>query len=155
MRHGRAERGGEGDDRERRLTAEGERDVRRLGARLRERGWSPEIALASPAVRARATAELILESAGGAAAALAIEPAIYEASCGELLEILEAIDGAPRRVLVVGHNPAIERAAAYLGGAPTGFAPGTLARLIMPDDWRALSSGCASLAEVVPIEALR
>lgn len=147
-RHGRAERS-VGDDRERRLTSGGKRDVQRLGAHLRAQGWLPGATLASPAMRARVTAETMLEAAGLTCGELQIEPRIYEASCGELLAVLGGVDAGADRVLVVGHNPAIERAASFLAGASTSFEPGMLARLIMPADWSVLDPGCGTLAGVV------
>jgi phosphohistidine phosphatase len=151
VRHGRAERPN-GDDRTRRLTNDGKRDIQRLGAHLQVRGWLPDIAVASPAVRARTTAEKMLKAAAMTTECLSIEHDLYEATCGELLAVLERLPEV-NRVILVGHNPAVEQTSTFLGGSSAAFEPGMLARILMPASWTALAPGSAEIAAVVrPVE---
>ena len=68
--------------------------------------------LCSPAQRARRTAELAA-AAVAPTAALGLAEEIYDATPGELLALLDQHADA-RSVLLVGHNPGIERLVALL-----------------------------------------
>jgi phosphohistidine phosphatase len=109
-RHAHAEDGV--PDLERRLTARGRADARRVGGWLRERlpGGTARV-LSSPAVRARQTAdalglryEVVDALAPGASAAAAIAASGWEE------------DGSATVVVVVGHNPWIGEAVSRLVG---------------------------------------
>jgi phosphohistidine phosphatase SixA len=113
LRHAEALPADHGDgDRQRRLSGHGEQEARAAGAWLAQHGTRPDRVLCSPAERARATAELALGALGSAPAA---QPAaeIYDATPGELLALLDQHDDAGS-VLLVGHNPGIERLVALL-----------------------------------------
>jgi len=99
-------------DASRRLSERGEREARAAGSWLARHGARPERVLCSPAERARATAELALAALDGAPEA---QPAgeIYEATPGELLALLDQHEEAGT-VMLVGHNPGIERLVALL-----------------------------------------
>jgi phosphohistidine phosphatase len=114
-RHARAEDGV--PDLERRLTARGREDARRVGAWLRDRLPVDGVhVLCSPAVRARQTAdalggryEVVDALAPGADADAAIEASGWSR-------------GGEATVIVVGHNPWIGEAVARLvGGCADGW----------------------------------
>lgn len=99
-------------DRDRDLSPRGESEARAAGRWLASHGARPDRLLCSPAQRARRTAELAAaELAPGAAIGLAED--IYDATPGELLALLDQHADA-RSVLLVGHNPGIERLVALL-----------------------------------------
>jgi phosphohistidine phosphatase len=68
--------------------------------------------LCSPAERTRSTASLALEAMDDAPAPVLAEE-IYEATPGELLALLDQ-HGDADTVMLVGHNPGIERLVALL-----------------------------------------
>ena len=120
MRHAKAERGGpETRDADRPLAARGREDALRLGDWMRREGYVPDLALVSPARRTMETWEgLALGAPMEAARGLYGAPA--EA-------ILAAVRGREGTVLVIGHNPGIGAAAAWLAGGDGRFPTGTAA----------------------------
>jgi phosphohistidine phosphatase len=109
LRHAHAEPLAAGQaDADRPLSPRGIAEARDAGRWLREQGVLPARILVSPAVRARQT----LEQALGAAPAQS-ESAIYEASAGELIALVDDHADAAR-LLLVGHNPGFETVVALL-----------------------------------------
>jgi phosphohistidine phosphatase len=101
-----------GEDSIRRLSGRGEQEARAAGAWLKAHGVQPDRVLCSPSERTCATGSLAL-------AALELAPAmqtaeeIYNATPGELLALLDQhLDASI--VMLIGHNPGIERLVALL-----------------------------------------
>lgn len=115
VRHAEAVPLAEGGDLERALTASGREMAERMGRYFREAQLVPDLALVSPARRARETFEALEQ---GAEQQFKVEfvPALYSAS----LETLEAIlADQPKEVhvlLVIGHNPGFAEFANALAG---------------------------------------
>ncbi len=108
LRHGKASRPDSAlADFDRPLTAGGSADARRMGLWLRQQGCAPDLVLASPARRARATAEAAVEALGLPAERLQFRDEIYEAGCATLLGMLHACPESVRHILLVGHNPGL------------------------------------------------
>jgi phosphohistidine phosphatase len=130
LRHAEAQAGSEDDDVARPLTAHGEQEARAAGQWLASNGVSPDRILCSPAQRTRQTAALALGSINVGAPDYLEE--IYEASPGDLMALLDQHADA-EQVLLVGHNPGIERLVALLVEGRSddfrGMPPGGLARL--------------------------
>lgn len=120
MRHAPASMSGD-SDMERCLSAEGEAVAAAQGRRLEAQVSSIEKVLVSPARRTRQTAELALPTAIPSE----LCEAIYEASPGELLQVLEA--HGEEQLMIVGHNPGISMLASYLTGEALHMAPGAIA----------------------------
>jgi phosphohistidine phosphatase SixA len=113
LRHAEALPATPGDgDPQRRLSERGEREARAAGAWLAQHGARPDRVLCSPAERARATCSLALAELARAPSAQAATE-IYDATPGELLALLDQHEDAGT-VLLVGHNPGIERLVALL-----------------------------------------
>jgi len=113
LRHAEAQPSASGtSDQNRRLSGRGEQEAKAAGKWLASHGVKPDRVLCSPSERTRATAKLAL-------AAYPHEPAtefaddIYEATPGELLALLDQ-HGDAGTVMLVGHNPGIERLVALL-----------------------------------------
>ena len=102
-------------DRERPLNTRGIADAPMMGRAMTERGIDPELVLCSSARRTVDTLGLVLPE-------LKVEPkvvyedALYHASPAEMLQMLRAIQPGSRRVMMVGHNPEIQRLALDLIG---------------------------------------
>ena len=77
----------------------------------------PDLALCSPALRARETWVAVRGAFGGVARE-EIRDELYLAPSGEILELVRASGGGFSGVAVVGHNPGLRDLATVLAGAP-------------------------------------
>jgi phosphohistidine phosphatase len=105
------------DDRDRPLTRRGRVAAQAMGRLLEHRGLLPELVLCSPARRTRDTWEI---AAGELKTApkLVIDDQLYDfGNGGRLLEIARQKGGKAKSLMIVAHNPAIERLARRLVGA--------------------------------------
>ncbi|WP_233840138.1 histidine phosphatase family protein [Dyella sp. 2HG41-7] len=101
-----------GEDTVRRLSGRGEQEARAAGAWLKAHGKRPDRVLCSPSERTCATATLAL-SAIDRSPSPQTASEIYNATPGELLALLDQ-HGDAHTVMLVGHNPGIERLVALL-----------------------------------------
>lgn len=106
---------------------------------------APLRALTSPARRTQQTLERVVAVTG--AIETVVEPRIYEATPGDLLDVIEAHRDAGR-LLLVGHNPGLESLVALLttgqSGDHRGMPPAGLAVLSFPEA-SAIEPGAAQL----------
>jgi phosphohistidine phosphatase len=161
LRHGKSDWSAGTDDFHRPLKLHGKRSAQRVGTWLMRQGLVPDHVVSSPAERACATAAKACKTMGIGMRAIDLDERLYEARLDDLLAILAGCPARARRVLLVGHNPGLEELLAFL--SPHGIAAAdkgkllstaTLARLVMPDDWRRLAAGCAGLAALTRPVAL-
>ena len=127
FRHGKS-RWDEGPipDRRRALAPRGVKAARRMGRFLARAGPVPDRVLCSPAVRAAETLRHAAD-AGAWRAPVDVVPALYGASCGDVLAGLAAA-GEAGTVVVVGHEPSCsETVSALVGGAAVRFPTAALA----------------------------
>ena len=122
FRHAHADRPEGVVDHERPLSDSGRPQARRMGAYIGSHELVPEFAIVSTSRRTQETWSLAAE-AGGFGATVSNEPRVYESSAGDLLEVVREQENH-RSVMLVGHNPGMERLAAWLIGAgdPTALA---------------------------------
>ncbi len=92
-------------DQERPLKKRGRRDAPRMAEFLQSQDLAPERIIASPAVRARQTAQAVAEALGLPEPEL--EPRLYEADLETWRQVLAELPRGPR-ILIVGHNPGLE-----------------------------------------------
>ena len=120
-----------GDDHDRTLSPRGEQEALAAGRWLASHGARPDRVLCSPALRTCRTAELAMRALSQDAP-VGLAGDIYDATPGELLALLDQHADA-RCVLLVGHNPGIERLVALLVEGRSdefrGMPPGGLAVL--------------------------
>nr|VFJ90528.1 MAG: phosphohistidine phosphatase [Candidatus Kentron sp. H]VFJ91685.1 MAG: phosphohistidine phosphatase [Candidatus Kentron sp. H]VFJ98318.1 MAG: phosphohistidine phosphatase [Candidatus Kentron sp. H] len=134
------------------LSKRGLRDAPRVGHWLDRQGLRPDLIIASLATRAGETARAVCKGLGIEGVPIHWEERVYEASLQTLLTVLgECPEQAPR-VLLVGHNPGLERLLAYLCGPDIEASPdgkvlptATLAHMGLPWDWRTLQPGSGRL----------
>lgn len=141
LRHAEAESKADGkDDRERRLTEHGKNEARSAGEWLASHRIACDRVLCSPAERTKETAALAL-----AGAEPTYEETIYDATTGDLYDLLDR-QGDVERVVLVGHNPGIEQLVAFLTEGRSedyrGMPPGGIAHLAFGG---ALAPGKATL----------
>ncbi|HEX3699167.1 MAG TPA: histidine phosphatase family protein [Phenylobacterium sp.] len=120
LRHGKAEaESASGEDFDRPLTPRGARESAEMAQMLAGLGMVADLALVSPAARARETWEAAEPHFPGAA--LHLEPELYNADPGAIRQAAEALGRGCRTLLVVGHNPGLQELTVRLlqeGSAP-------------------------------------
>ena len=140
------------DDRDRPLNARGRHAADAMGARLAAAGAVPGLILCSTAARARETCDRLV-AAFAASPPCRFDDRLYLASAGRVLALLRSLDGAPRMVMVVGHNPGMQALASALAvvAAPTlaerwrrKFPTAALAAFDFAGEWRDLDSAAVS-----------
>lgn len=142
-------------DRDRPLAGRGRRAAKAIARYLREQDIVPELVLCSTARRARETLERIEPALE--VRAVRVEPELYGASARELLERLRGIPDAVESVLMIGHNPSLQRLALDLARpAPAlheleaKYPTAGLAMLVLQcPSWRDLDRGTAELVGFV------
>lgn len=148
LRHAHAEPAPpDGVDLDRPLSPEGIAEAESAGRWLQEQGLVPDRVLCSPARRTRETLEAVLAVIGYVDQRL--DEGIYEATPGTLVGLADQHRECSR-LLLVGHNPGLERLAALLhsgqSGEYRGMPPGSVAVLAFADEDAPLEPGNASLA---------
>ncbi|TAE47087.1 MAG: histidine phosphatase family protein [Bacteroidetes bacterium] len=101
------------EDINRPLKPRGVRDANSLGDLLRAQHFSPDLIVASPALRARSTADLIARKLlfkGD----IQIQNSVYDSGAEELLEFVRALPGRVETAMIFGHNPTMEQAVQLL-----------------------------------------
>ena len=106
------------DDFDRPLNPRGRRDAPLMGHLLHEQEVRFDLLVSSLARRALDTAREIARQVGYPTEAIRQEPAIYEASPGDLLAVVNALPAQARSVGLVGHNPGLTLLAQLLSREP-------------------------------------
>jgi phosphohistidine phosphatase len=116
LRHASAGGGAPGlTDFERPLTEQGREEATLMGKHLQTIGSLPDSIIASPARRAKETAEIVAQAVGNTPA-LSFERRLYEAPTEAILQTAQAVRGDPEILLLVGHNPSMQLAALNFAG---------------------------------------
>jgi phosphohistidine phosphatase len=103
-------------DRDRPLSKRGRESAPVVGRHMTEQGWIPDLVLSSPAARTRQTVGLVLDRLG-TSPNIIFDESLYDFGGGEgLLASIQEHGGKVPTLMVVGHNPAMERLAMMLAG---------------------------------------
>jgi phosphohistidine phosphatase len=123
LRHAKADRaaGKHMEDFDRPLNARGRAAAPRMGAYMKSRQYEPQLVLTSSAVRTRETLDLVMPYFLPAPKIRALKT-LYLAEWSTILKTLHEVSKGTPSVLVVGHNPGIERLAVALAFNPSGAA---------------------------------
>jgi phosphohistidine phosphatase len=134
------------EDHDRPLAPRGRRATELLSRYLAAEDIRPAVILCSTARRARET----LEAAGPSGEVL-IEPELYGASSGALIERLRRVPRGTSSVMLIGHNPALHDLLATLapGQEVAKFPTGALATLTFTCAWSQLGPSCAELSAFI------
>ena len=142
------------DDSERPLAPRGREAAKMVGKHLEREGIRPQLVLSSTARRALETLERV-DPEGERL----IEPELYRATAGGWIERLNRVPDQTESVLVVGHNPALQRLVLALSGpneqVENKFPTGALATLRLDCAWSELEPGRATLTALVRPKDLR
>jgi phosphohistidine phosphatase len=155
LRHGKSDWDTGVDDYQRPLKDRGKRGAQRIGVWLAQQKMVPDLVITSPAERALVSAQKACKAMGNGDEGIQRDRRIYAAGLDELLGVLGECPADADRVMLVGHNPGLEVLLDWLTGGTVPvpvdgklLPTATLARLQMPDDWRALRAGCARLDSI-------
>ena len=147
LRHAHAEPPVPGQaDFDRPLSAEGLAEAEAVAAWMRDKALVPDRVLCSPSRRTRETLDAVIEAVGNLDKRL--DASIYEATPGTLAGLVDAHRDA-ERLLLVGHNPGLERLVALLSSGQSGdyrgMPPAAVAVLALPAEAE-IEPGIATLS---------
>ena len=159
LRHAKSSWDGSGlDDLERPLAPRGHRAAPLIGAHMARQGYRPELALCSPARRARETWSHV-RGMLDCDVSEEIRDDVYLASWVELLVLVHSLEDRYASAIVIGHNPGMEEFAHELAGGLTlaektrtfgKFPTGGLAVFdLATDGWHDLAADQCRLIEFV------
>jgi len=142
-------------DFDRPLARRGVKAAKRMGREMARRGWLPQRAVVSSAVRTRETWHLVAAELP-VAAEFEANPRLYDATSTQLLDVIQQTTETVRTLVVVGHNPGLEDLAHGLAGDDSDraaldtvaekFPTAALARFEFDGSWHALRLGGARLS---------
>lgn len=141
-------------DADRPLNRRGRNAAELIAALIADRGLRPALVLVSSSLRTRQTWEAIAPALPGVA--VSIEPGLHAARRDEIMSRLRRLDAALDSVMVIAHNPGLERLADSLvedSGEPEAlarlaakFPTAALAEIDLDiPDWSALDDGTGTL----------
>jgi phosphohistidine phosphatase len=140
FRHAKAEPAEEAaDDHSRPLAKRGRKDAPRMGELVRKMDAVPEQIISSTARRTQETSETFA-GACGYRGPITYTRDIYEAPPEAYVQALARHGGAAARVMIVGHNPALEQLLELLTGEDEDLPTGAIAQISLPiEDWGELT----------------
>ena len=101
-------------DFDRPLNDRGNRDAPFMGKVLKDQNAKPDLIYSSTAVRAITTAKIIANVVGYDVSNIVETEDIYEASAGEILDIIQSTDDKHNTIFVFGHNPGMTSLSNYM-----------------------------------------
>lgn len=107
IRHAKSEQGYFGNDFERPLNKRGKSDAARMAKRLSGEKCTVDALIASPAVRAKQTAELFAEVLKMPANEIVFISSLYHAPAEVFYEVIAALPDDLNTVAIFSHNPGI------------------------------------------------
>ena len=132
MRHAKSSRKDPSlPDHERPLNNRGKWDAPRMGRLVLEENLVPDLIVTSSATRAVATGEAAARASGYRGEFRNV-PELYPGDSESYVRVLREIVEESRRVLVVGHNPAVERFLGELTGMAEILPSGAVAVVDLP-----------------------
>jgi phosphohistidine phosphatase len=111
------------DDFERPLNKRGRKNAPFMGRILKKLKVAPDLVISSPANRAAITARMIAAKINYPLEKIQYSENIYEFSEDALISVIKQIDDSVNKAMVVGHNPATNGLANYIGDQPIGNIP--------------------------------
>lgn len=149
VRHASAEPVGEASsDRQRMLRPKGAQESVELGFEMADRGYVPQLVLGSSATRTWQTWQHMIGAFPRAVDARFTD-FLYSASDEDILGLLRRLPESVERVMVVGHNPALERLADRLSGERTTLNPGDMIALQLETEWAEIADRSTQVLGVI------
>ncbi|WP_035841715.1 SixA phosphatase family protein [Kitasatospora azatica] len=144
------------DDHERPLAERGRHDAPIAGQWLADSGIDPDYVLCSTSVRTRETWKLASHELPKRTRRTNFEKRIYDASAGEIIEVLKETPQEVADLILVGHNPGVQNLVEVLAGDESlgdelaqlrqqGFPTAGIAVLTFDGSWQAVEPGVGRL----------
>jgi phosphohistidine phosphatase len=135
------------DDFERPLNNRGRQNAPLMGDFLKKFKVAPDLILSSPANRAAMTARIIAAKILYPLEKIRYSEAIYEASVNALKHIIHQLDKSIHQAMLVGHNPALNGLANYIGDQPISNIPtcGVCCLELDISSWTNIGQHCGKL----------
>lgn len=157
LRHAKAEPEAANGDYARALTSAGEHHARQLGQHIHDLRLIPQSIYCSAARRALDTAGIICEQLFIAPGQIAVREQLYLADPPILLNFLQGLSQRLSRVMLVGHNPALEDLVDWVSKEgfeskqPSGkrLLPASLVVLEYNGDWLSLGAKSCQIRQVI------
>jgi phosphohistidine phosphatase len=144
LRHAKSDWSANKADADRPLSGRGLRQASQAGRWLADNIDSIDLAVVSPAKRARHTWE-IASAELGTSPPIWIDDRAYGASASELLRVVRGLPDDADTVVLVGHNPGMEDLVAFLTGEPVPMPTSALALIGLAASWSTASQSSAIL----------
>jgi phosphohistidine phosphatase len=144
LRHAKSDWSGDEDDLVRPLAERGRRQAPDAGRWLNANIDTIDLAVVSPALRARSTWELVSAQLD-AAPRTRVDDRLYAASSAELLDVVRELSDDVHTAVLVGHNPGMEDLAALLTSESVAMPTSALALIAIPEPWSAAGRSSAAL----------
>jgi phosphohistidine phosphatase len=137
LRHGKSDWDATfGSDEQRPLEKRGKDAARRVGTFIAEIGVTPDLAITSPAVRARETLDAARE-AGQWSTPVQENRLLYEGGIANIIGLLREVDPRVSTVLLAGHQPTSSNlVASLIGGGRLRFPTAGIACIQFTVSWR-------------------
>ncbi|CAN5628822.1 phosphohistidine phosphatase SixA [soil metagenome] len=132
-------------DSERHLAPRGYVDAEDSAQWCKQRSYTPDLMISSPAIRAFSTALIFANRCGYPSDAIKLVTSIYEADSRKLLYVIREIDDRYQRVMIFGHNPGFSDIVNTLCGPVITHLPTAGVAVINP--------GVESWSEITPSRA--
>ncbi|MBF0265115.1 MAG: NUDIX domain-containing protein [Gammaproteobacteria bacterium] len=121
FRHGKSDWSVNVDDFNRPIKDRGKRSAQRMGIWLAQQNLQPDLIISSPAYRARTSAEKLAKAMEASTDLIHIDERLYHGSIESFMAVLTdpVLIGLKRegqKIMLVGHNPALEEFLLYLSG---------------------------------------
>lgn len=144
LRHAKSDWSGDDEDVARPLAKRGRRQAPDSGRWLNANLDRIDLALVSPAERARSTWHLVAEELD-APPEMRLDERLYAASAGRLLAVVRELPDEFHTVVVVGHNPGIEQLVSRLTGQEIPMPTSAVAVIALPGSWATAGDTPATL----------
>ena len=152
FRHGKSDWDADyGSDHERPLANRGKEAAICMGRMLSHAGQTPQLAVTSSALRARATLQLAVR-AGRWDCQIRVEDALYGCSIGSILHWIRVLKDDPECLLLTGHEPTwSELAGSLIGEAAIRVPTAAMLKIdFQIDSWQQIDSGYGQLKWLIP-----
>ena len=147
LRHAKSDWSVPASDRRRPLAPRGRRQAPHAGTWLSHHVPPIDLAVVSPAVRARATWELV-EAELESTPRVVESEALYAASGPDLLDVVRRLPEESRTAVLVGHNPGLEEAVALFSDTDVHLVTSAIAVLGLAGRW-ATATGALGSARLI------
>lgn len=126
-------------DHERPLKNRGIKEAKRIAKEIKKNNLIPDLILSSTAIRAKQTAEIIIEKLD-IQGPVKYSDELYMAEPQDFVNVLNTVSNDHDIVMIVGHNPGLEALMQILDGEIESLPTGGLGHLVLViDKWKDLS----------------